>query len=136
MSALNLVLLVLGLLLLITSGGIWERISGKGGVRPLGLPFAGINITWEDITNGLLMLVGIVAKEVWDNINETGNVGVRLPKLIQALIVSPIIYAAVYSNLSSGPITLVSAALAFQNGFFWQSVFSTAQAGAGATVSP
>lgn len=89
-----------------------------------------LKITAADLMYGAAMLVGILAKEVWDGINETGTLRVRGPRLIAALIVSPIVYVAVYSRFTQDSINLLGLAIAFQNGFFWQAVFRTAQAGA------
>jgi hypothetical protein len=88
-----------------------------------------VNITWLDITYLLTMIMGILAKEIWDNINETGVISIKIPRLIAALIVSPIIYAAIHSKLIPNQLSLLGLAVAFQNGFFWQSVFRTIQGG-------
>jgi len=88
-----------------------------------------VNITWLDITYLLTMIMGILAKEIWDNINETGAISIKIPRLIAAIIVSPIIYAAIYSKLIQNQLSLLGLAVAFQNGFFWQSVFRTIQGG-------
>jgi hypothetical protein len=86
-----------------------------------------VNITWLDITYLLTMILGILAKEIWDNINETGAISIKIPRLIGALIVSPIIYAAIYPKLIQNQLSLLGLAVAFQNGFFWQAVFRTTQ---------
>ena len=83
-----------------------------------------------DLSYGLAMLVGVLVKEIWDGINETGTVSVRLPRLLGALFVSPIVYAGVYSRFIQGEVTLLGLAVAFQNGFFWQAVIRTAQGNA------
>lgn len=88
-----------------------------------------LNITLLDITYLLTMIMGILAKEIWDNINETGAISIKIPRLIAALIVSPIIYAAIYSKLIQNQLSLLGLAVAFQNGFFWQAVFRTTQKG-------
>jgi hypothetical protein len=86
-----------------------------------------VNITWLDFTYLLSMIMGILAKEIWDNINETGAISIKIPRLIAALIVSPIIYAAIYSKLIQNQLSLLGLAVAFENGFFWQAVFRTTQ---------
>jgi hypothetical protein len=86
-----------------------------------------LNITWLDITYLLSMIMGILAKEIWDNINETGAINIKIPRLISALIVSPIIYEAIYSKLIQNQLSLLGLGVAFQNGFFWQAVFRTTQ---------
>jgi len=102
------------------------RATGPG-IRGLALPK--INITWVGIIYGVMMLVGISAKEIWDNMNESGMLYVRWPRIIGALIVSPIVYSAVYSQFVKNEVSPLGLAVAFQNGFFWQAVFRT-QAGA------
>jgi len=92
--------------------------------REMAVPTA---ITRLDVIYAVAMIVGILAKEIWDNINETGTVKVQLPRIIAALLVSPIVYAAVYSHLAKDELSLLGLAIAFQNGFFWQAVFRTAQ---------
>ena len=86
-----------------------------------------VNITWVDFVYALTMIIGIFAKEIWDNINETGAISIKIPCLIAAIIVSPIIYAAIYSKLIQNQLSLLGLAVAFQNGFFWQAVFRTTQ---------
>jgi hypothetical protein len=88
---------------------------------------ATMNIAWLDIAYLLSMIMGILAKEVWDNINETGAIDIKPSRLIAALIVSPIIYAAIYSKLIRNQLSLLGLAVAFQNGFFWQAVFQATQ---------
>jgi hypothetical protein len=88
-----------------------------------------INITVLDVIYLLVMLVGILAKEVWDTINEEGSVKIRWPRIIMALIVSPIVYVSVYTQFTQDELSLPGIGIAFQNGFFWQAVFSTAQSG-------
>jgi hypothetical protein len=86
-----------------------------------------VNITWLDIIYALTMLMGIIAKEVWDNINETGAISIKILDLIAALIVSPIIYTAIFTRLIRDQLSVLGLAVAFQNGFFWQAVFQTIQ---------
>jgi hypothetical protein len=86
-----------------------------------------LKITPIDLVYGLAMLVGILAKEIWDSINETSRLSIRWGRLVAALIVSPIVYAAVYTRFTQGQVDLLGLAIAFQNGFFWQAVFRTAQ---------
>ena len=90
-----------------------------------------LRITWLDVIYAIAMLVGILAKEVWDSLNETGQFQVRVVRIALAFIVSPIIYASVYSRFVQDELTILGLALAFQNGFFWQAVFRSA-AGQGA----
>ncbi len=136
MDFVQIVLIIVGLILMVTSGAIGHLmrsgLHGTGTPRTLGtglksLAITKFNITWLDIIYALSMIVGILAKEIWDNINETGAVTVKVPRLIAAIIVSPIIYAAVYSKFVQDELSLTGIAVAFQNGFFWQAVFRTVQ---------
>ncbi len=128
-------LFIVGLILMFSSGAIGHLIrSGRGAPRPLGtgvknLALAKLNITWLDIIYAMAMIIGILAKEVWDSINETGTISIKVPRLIAAIIISPIIYAAVYSKFVQDELSLPGIAMAFQNGFFWQAVFRTVQGG-------
>jgi hypothetical protein len=132
MDMLQIILTILGLVLAFGSGAIGHLITNRGiprtvgrGIRSLALPK--VNITWIDVIYAVTMIAGIIAKEIWDSINETGTVNVKIPRLLWALIVSPIIYAGVYSKFVKDELSLLGLSVAFQNGFFWQAVFRTAQ---------
>lgn len=88
------------------------------------------DIRVQDLVYGLAMILGILAKAVWDHVNAKHKVGVDLTSLVGALLISPIVYAGVYSTMvkRDEKISLLGLAFAFQNGFFWQAVFSTVQA--------
>lgn len=73
--------------------------------------------------------MGIMAREIWDSIQETGAVDVKIPRVIGALIASPIVYASVYSKFVKDELSLPGLSVAFQNGFFWRAFFETAQVG-------
>ena len=88
-----------------------------------------VSITWLDIVYALTVIIGIFAKEIWDNINETGTINIRIPRLIAAIIISPITYAAICSKLIQNQLSILGLAVAFQNGFFWQAVFGAVQKG-------
>jgi hypothetical protein len=88
-----------------------------------------VNITSLDFAYLAAMLVGILGKEVWDQVNSTGSVGVRWAHLIGALIVSPVVYGAVQNTFFRDELSIAGLAIAFQNGFFWQSVFEGVQHG-------
>lgn len=135
MDPLQTVLLIVGIVLMLGSGTLGRRLKFSFLAKPpperrvesFTPPRA--NIAWLDVIYAFVMIVGILAKEIWDNINDTNQLNIRVPRLIAALIVSPIIYAAVYSKFTQGELTLLGMAVAFQNGFFWQDVFRTAQEG-------
>lgn len=88
------------------------------------------DITFADVIYGIAMILGIAAKAVWDYENQYHRVGVNWLQINLALLVAPIVYIGVGSHLKlsgQGAISLSGLALAFQNGFFWQTVFSTLQ---------
>ena len=47
------------------------------------------------------------------------------PRTVFALLLSPVIFHAVYIQVNSQPDTVIALLLAYQNGFFWQSVVET-----------
>ena len=144
MSSWQTVFVIVGLALVLLGPSIGRSIKLRLHKRNVGrdidvakeLEFSGkpswLKISWIDLIYGTSMLVGILAKELWDAINDTGQIKLRPSRAIGALIVSPIVYAGVYSSFSQGQVTLLGLAIAFQNGFFWQAVFRTAQASANA----
>ena len=74
------------------------------------------------------MILGILAKEVWDNINKTGQIEIALPRIVAAILISPVIYLGVSHYFNEHKrITFVTLAIAFQSGFFWQSIFAPLQ---------
>jgi hypothetical protein len=88
------------------------------------------DIKLPEVLYGLAMLVGILAKEVWDYQAERGTLGFVGSQMTAATIVAPIVYVGVHASIQplTKSVTLVGLAIAFQNGFFWQSVFSSVQA--------
>lgn len=91
-----------------------------------------IKITPLQIVYGIVMLIGIAAKEVWDYDRIHGRLGFQLSNMTLALLIAPIVYTAVQPQLAPlhESLTLVGIGVAFQNGFFWQSVFATVQGSA------
>lgn len=92
-----------------------------------------VRITALQIVYGLFMIIGIAAKEIWDYNQKYGHLGFNAKDMAAALLVAPIIYTAVQPHIAPlhESLTLLGIGIAFQNGFFWQSVFATAQAGNG-----
>jgi hypothetical protein len=70
------------------------------------------------------MVVGIVFKVAYDVLKETVGWRKSLATLLLALIVSPIVYVGVYQEFIRESLSLVGIGIAFQNGFFWQTVFN------------
>lgn len=75
------------------------------------------------------MVVGMVAKAFYDNIvkNErppSVNWALFLrPEIALPLIVSPMIFGAIYGFLKDNPSNIGALIFAFQNGFFWKTIF-------------
>jgi len=135
MSIVQIILLIAGLILMFGSGSLGHlmsqgsaipRVFGPG-VRMLALPQT--DITVLDVIYAFVMIIGILAKDVWDNLNETSTLSIKWPRLIGAFIISPVIYASVYYKFVVNQLSLFGLAVAFQNGFFWQAVFRTVQRG-------
>ncbi len=71
-----------------------------------------------------LMLLGMLAREGYNALVKAES-SFNWTGLAIASIVSPIIFGAVYNNLGNLEITVPSIVLAFQNGFFWNSIFES-----------
>lgn len=109
-----------------------RRLSNRAPVRPVGFGRvrpAQLDLSWADIIYIVVMLLGIVGKALWDNLNSSNHTaGITSWELLAAIIVSPIVYANVQQRFLNDTVSLPGIALAFQNGFFWQALFQTAQA--------
>jgi hypothetical protein len=69
----------------------------------------------------LLMVLGMLAREAYNSLVHTRSF--NWISLGLAGLVSPMIFGAVYSGLGNLDIKVPSIVLAFQNGFFWNSIF-------------
>ena len=88
-----------------------------------------VTITGTDLAYALALLAGILGKELWDGV-ASGVVELRVPHLLTAFIVAPLVHATLYRKLAHDePVTLVGLSIAFQNGFFWQTIFQAAPTG-------
>lgn len=68
------------------------------------------------------MVAGILAKYFW----ERGFAGaVDLNAMWKPILITPIIFLPVYVATTKQPRGLIPVLLAFQNGFFWQTVFES-----------
>jgi hypothetical protein len=83
-----------------------------------------------------VMLLGIIGRELHEYLGSPGvendisrseppwrSLFLRSTGLIQAVIVSPIVFFGVYKAADEQPDHVVAAILAFQNGFFWKTIF-------------
>ncbi|MDX1520524.1 MAG: hypothetical protein R3264_02760 [Anaerolineae bacterium] len=83
------------------------------------------------ITLVIVMMGGVVASHIFDVARTSGptiNVISELTKMfsssrfVMALVVTPLIFNSVYLIIGTNPETIGDYLLAFQNGFFWESV--------------
>ncbi len=82
----------------------------------------------------VLMLLGIVSSFIFERSKQAAATGVSVWqnfsavlsdfRLIAAIFVSPIIFNSVYSLVHQNPESVSDFLLAYQNGFFWQSVIA------------
>jgi hypothetical protein len=103
-----------------------------GGYAFAQAPSAQSGSIWNLCLLAVLMLSGIVSSFVFEQAKtmkpEAGGVGAKLKavltdyRLVAAIFVSPLIFNSVYSLVHQNPQGLSDYLLAFQNGFFWQSV--------------
>jgi hypothetical protein len=74
------------------------------------------------------MIGGMLAKYLWDA-TASGSLGSpSLVELLRPLLVSPIVFGVVWTAAREQPPNLLVYVAAFQNGFFWQTIFGAAAA--------
>jgi hypothetical protein len=69
-----------------------------------------------------LMLLGMLAREAYNAL--TSGKPFNWTSLAIGAIVSPMVFGAVYSTFGALNIDVPTVVLAFQNGFFWNSIFA------------
>ena len=69
----------------------------------------------------LLMALGMLAREGYNAL--VNGKPFNWTSLAVAAIVSPMIFGGIYGSLGNLPIDVLSVVLAFQNGFFWNTIF-------------
>ncbi len=69
----------------------------------------------------LSMLLGMVGKTYYDHLTKGGAWG--LSQALIPILISPMVYGAIFSIVKNAE-PLPALILGFQNGFFWQDVFS------------
>lgn len=95
---------------------------------------------WPQIVGmAALMVLGCLASAVWNSIPCASSEGppprvnikrafafaINSPSFLRSIIVSPIIFGAVYAASRSETDSVVVYLLAFQNGFFWDAIFQS-----------
>lgn len=103
--------------------------EGAEAFNPLALSFP----LTRALTTAVAMFFGILGNAVWcaaNRVSEDEEVrllglvwsALRSVGLIKASLVSPLVFASVYALTKTEPDPVVAHLLAFQNGFFWESV--------------
>ncbi len=79
----------------------------------------------ENLAMGLAyvaQVLGVVGKQVYDDLMQGRGLRFHLPTLVLAAIISAVTFPTVYRTLEAQTHDGLRLFLAFQNGFFWQSV--------------
>lgn len=81
-------------------------------------------VPWLDIGLYFSMMAGMACKYLFDAIGEKKRKKIKFNKwqFIKPFIVSPIIFAVVYSTRTETTSTFLLLIFAYQNGFFWQTI--------------
>jgi hypothetical protein len=80
---------------------------------------------WAGLAYFVTMVIGMLAQTLWQAIQRRRG---RQPptfdrwEFIKPALVAPIVFLAVYHNISDPKISTVMLLFSFQNGFFWQTV--------------
>ncbi|MCP4218754.1 MAG: hypothetical protein GY765_29250 [bacterium] len=124
---------MLAAVLLGTAGYIAFDIiaSDNGGVISKGTEDIWAQIPWKDIGMYFCMAAGMISKYLFDSIGDRKRGRIKLYKwqLIKPLLVSPIVFVGVYSQLPVNTGTFILLLFSYQNGFFWQTLLYKAYPG-------
>ena len=89
----------------------------------LGLPMSVTTIS--SLALFIVMVMGMTAKAMWDQIDTDGKLRPAKEKIIRPLLISPIAFSAFWGPMyvqQGGGVSLTMALYAFQIGFMWQHV--------------
>jgi hypothetical protein len=111
-----LIALIIGLSLLI---GIYFFLQSKGVIEKGGVSFSK-QIPWIEIGLYFVMVAGMASKYVY-SWSETRK-KFKIRSLLRPICVSPIVFGYVYTQIDAISSLLPLFILAFQNGFFWQTI--------------
>jgi hypothetical protein len=81
--------------------------------------------SWTSLVYFLAMVAGMVAQSIWHALqNRRPNKPPVFDKweFVKPGLVAPIVFIAVYRNISELHVSIVMLLFSFQNGFFWQTV--------------
>jgi hypothetical protein len=86
--------------------------------------------SWTSLVYFVAMVVGMIAQSIWHALqNRKPNKPPIFDKweFVKPALVAPIVFIAVYRNISEPQISIVMLLFSFQNGFFWQTVLRTSK---------
>jgi hypothetical protein len=81
--------------------------------------------SWAALAYFIAMVVGMLAQTIWHALQQRqANSTPVFDKweFVKPALVAPIVFIAVYQNISQVHFTVVMLLFSFQNGFFWQTV--------------
>ena len=87
-----------------------------------------VQITRVDLVYFAAILLGVIGKALWDALNQQLNGDtlsrrILLTRMALSIIIAVLIYATAINSVSDSKVlTLAGLSLAFQGGFFWQSL--------------
>jgi len=94
-------------------------LQGSGMIHK-GFPFNAL--PWFEVSLYFVMLLGMAAKYFYDAIGEENTFTFHKWQLIKPVLVSPIVFAAVYSMFAAESSKALLLTFSFQNGFFWKTI--------------
>lgn len=111
--------LVIGLVLYISIAFLFVKpdFVMKGGSL-------GSKIPWLEISLYFIMLVGMAAKYFFDAIGEGNKLMFQKWQFFKPMLVSPLVFGAIYGSFGENTSILLLLTFAFQNGFFWQTILA------------
>ena len=92
------------------------------------IPLIGLSMsgaTASAVVLFVIMLMGMIAKAIWDQIDSDGKIRPAKGKIVRPLLISPIAFSAFWGPMyvqQGGGLSLTMALYAFQIGFMWQHV--------------
>lgn len=99
---------------------ISEGSTTKGGQSFL------TEIPWFQISLYFAMILGMIAKYFFDIFDKgkTTKITIQKLQLIKPLLVSPVVFGVVYASTNEATSDFSLLIIAFQNGFFWQTLLA------------
>jgi hypothetical protein len=85
------------------------------------------NISLFEFSLYLTMLLGMAAKYLYDAIGENNTLKFQKWQLFKPMLISPIVFGAIYGNTGDEASKYLLLVFAFQNGFFWKTVLDRRQ---------